>query len=152
DALVAILGDVMTVSGHLRHAKIMHDIPSYHTQPVEAARIANEAHAKLLVFTHINPPLRIPVIAERAFLAGVSDVRKDGWLLGHDGLLIRLPGHSDAIEKVDLNWRDLIRAPVALPAPAPEPAASQEFPGEEIARSRHARLRAGWRQAKGSSQ
>lgn len=103
DALVGILGDAMTQAGRPRPAKIMHDIPVYHTQPVEAARIANLAQAKLLVFTHINPPLRVPVIAERAFLAGVSDVRRDGWMLGHDGLVIRLPEHSDAIEYADLN-------------------------------------------------
>jgi ribonuclease Z len=65
---------------------------------VDAARIANQAQAKLLVFTHINPP--IPnAIAERAFLDGVSDVRPDSWLLGRDGTLIRLPGHSDVIEQ-----------------------------------------------------
>jgi ribonuclease Z len=55
--LVGILGSVMTQAGRLRPAKIMHDIPAYHTTPVEAARIANLAQAKLLVFTHINPPL-----------------------------------------------------------------------------------------------
>jgi ribonuclease Z len=99
--LVAILGEVLASAGRSRPAKIMHDIPSYHTTPVEAARIANEAHAKLLVFTHINPPLPNE-IAERAFLDGVSDVRPDGWVLGRDGTLIRLPGHSDAIEKTSI--------------------------------------------------
>jgi ribonuclease Z len=97
--MVALLGDVLQRAGRPRAAKIMHDIPDYHTTPVEAARIANEAHAKLLVFTHINPPLLFPLIADPAFLAGVSDVRPKGWVLGYDGLLIRLPGHSDAIEQ-----------------------------------------------------
>ncbi len=101
NALIAILGDALTKAGRLRPAKIMHDIPGYHTTPVDAARIANEAQAKLLVFTHINPPL--PTwFAERAFLRGVSDVRPTGWILGYDGLLIRLPGHSDAIEQTSL--------------------------------------------------
>jgi ribonuclease Z len=95
--LVGILGSVMAQAGRLRPAKIMHDIPAYHTTPVEAARIANLAQAKLLVFTHINPPLP-NFIAERAFLRGVSDVRPNGWLMGRDGTLIRLPGHSDTIE------------------------------------------------------
>jgi ribonuclease Z len=52
---------------------------------------------KLLVFTHINPPLP-NYFAERAFLRGVSDVRPNGWLMGRDGTLVRLPGHNDAIE------------------------------------------------------
>jgi ribonuclease Z len=102
NVLVGILGDVFTKSGRLRPAKIMHDIPSYHTTPVEAARIANEAHAKLLIFTHINPPLPTG-FAERAFLSGVSDVRPTGWILGRDGTLVRLPGHSDAIDATDIN-------------------------------------------------
>jgi ribonuclease Z len=98
NALIAILGAALTAAGNMRPAKIMHDIPGYHTTPVEAAKIANEAHARLLVFTHINPPLP-NFIAERAFLDGVSAVRPDGWALGYDGMLIRLPGHSDLIEK-----------------------------------------------------
>jgi ribonuclease Z len=99
--LVGILGAAMTAAGHPRPAKIMHDIPDYHTTPVEAARIANLAGAKLLVFTHINPPLP-NFLAERAFLRGVSDVRPHGWLLGRDGTLIRLPGHSEEIEETTI--------------------------------------------------
>jgi ribonuclease Z len=97
-AMIAILGKVMTAAGRPRVAKIMHDIRTYHSTPVEAARIANMAQAKLLLITHTIPPLPNR-IAERAFLAGVSDVRPHGVLLGHDGTLIRLPDHSDAIEK-----------------------------------------------------
>ncbi|MGA9796389.1 MAG: MBL fold metallo-hydrolase [Rhizomicrobium sp.] len=98
NVLVGILGQALAAANRPRPAKIMHDIQTYHTTPVEAARIANFAQAKLLVFTHINPPLP-NAIAERAFLDGVSAVRPSGWLLGRDGTLIRLPGHSDAIQK-----------------------------------------------------
>lgn len=100
--LVAILGAALDAGGYHRPAKIMHDIPSYHTTPVQAARIANLAQAKLLVFSHINPPLP-NWIAERAFLEGVSDTRPDGWVLGRDGMLIRLPGHSNAIERTTID-------------------------------------------------
>ncbi|HEX4533066.1 MAG TPA: hypothetical protein VH000_02455, partial [Rhizomicrobium sp.] len=100
--LVGILGNAMTAAGRTRPAKIMHDIPSYHTGPVAAARIANRAHVRLLVYTHLIPVLP-DAIAERAFLRGVSDVRPDGVVLGHDGLIVRLPGHSDRIEQDDLN-------------------------------------------------
>jgi len=99
--LVGILGDAMTKVGRWRAAKIMHDIPGYHTSPVAAARIANEAQAKLLVFTHLLPVLP-DAIAERAFLRGVSDVRPNGVVLGHDGLLVRLPANSTAIEQSTL--------------------------------------------------
>jgi hypothetical protein len=30
-------------------------------------------------------------------------VRPDGWVMGRDGMLIRLPGHSDAIEQTKVN-------------------------------------------------
>jgi len=94
--LVGMLGQVLQAAGRARPAKIMHDIPGYHSSPVAAARIANEAHARLLVYTHLIPMLP-NALAERAFLRGVSDVRPDGVTLGHDGLLIRLPPHSAAI-------------------------------------------------------
>ncbi|HEY1632885.1 MAG TPA: MBL fold metallo-hydrolase [Rhizomicrobium sp.] len=87
--LVGILGDAARAGGRLRAAKIMHDIPGYHTSPVEAARIANAAHARLLVYTHLLPVLP-DAIAERAFLRGVSDVRPDGVVLGHDGLVVKI--------------------------------------------------------------
>jgi ribonuclease Z len=102
NVLVNILRDALLAANRPRPAKIMHDIQTYHTTPVEAARIANLAQAKLLVFTHINPPLP-NAIAERAFLAGVSDVRPNGWMLGLDGTLIRLPEHSTEIEKTGIN-------------------------------------------------
>ncbi|HEY2034668.1 MAG TPA: MBL fold metallo-hydrolase [Rhizomicrobium sp.] len=99
--MVGILQDVLTNANRPRPAKIMHDIVTYHTTPVEAARIANAARAKLLVFTHINPPLPTR-FAERAFLDGVSEARHGDWMLGRDGTLIRLPGHSSEIEKTSL--------------------------------------------------
>ena len=99
--LVGILEHAFLAGGYPRPAKIMHDIPTYHTTPVEAARIANLAQAKLLVYSHINPPLP-NWIAERAFLEGVSDVRPHGWVLGRDGMLVRLPGNSSAIERTTI--------------------------------------------------
>jgi ribonuclease Z len=100
--LVGIMHDEMLAAGRVRPAKIMHDIPGYHTAPVDAARIANMAHAKLLVFTHLLPILPNE-IAVRAFLRGVSDVRPDGVRVGHDGMIVRLPGKSGAIDVGDLN-------------------------------------------------
>jgi ribonuclease Z len=74
----------------------MGDIPSYHTTPVEAAEIANEAGVKLLVFYHLtpSPPLRI---IEWVFTRGVSDVRPNDWVLADDGFLVELPVDSDEV-------------------------------------------------------
>ncbi len=100
--LVGIMHDEMLAAGRPRPAKIMHDIPGYHTAPPDAARIANLAHARLLLFTHMLPILP-NAIAVRAFLKGVSDVRPDGVRVGHDGLVVRLPGRSSDIEIGDVN-------------------------------------------------
>ena len=63
----------------------MHDIPGYHTTPVEAARIANEAGAKRLVFTHMLPPLP-NWVARHLFLNGVCAVRgRKAWSSGMTG-------------------------------------------------------------------
>jgi ribonuclease Z len=100
--LVAVLRDAALEAGRYRPAKIFHDIPGYHTSPVDAARIANQAHVRLLIFTHLLPPVPNK-IAEIAFLRGVSSVRPAGVILGYDGLLVRLPGKSDAIDQSDLD-------------------------------------------------
>ena len=100
--LVGIMHDELLAAGRWRAAKIMHDIPGYHTAPADAAKIANLAQAKLLVFTHLLPILPNG-IAVRAFLKGVHEVRPDGVKVGHDGMLVRLPGGSQAIDIGDVN-------------------------------------------------
>lgn len=94
--MVGALGDALKAAGKWRAAKIMHDIPGYHSSPVGAARIAREAGVKRLVFTHMLPPLP-NAAARRMFLDGVSDAE-----IGHDGLLIRLPA-GGGIEETTLS-------------------------------------------------
>jgi ribonuclease Z len=95
--LVAIIGETAAAHGAPRIAKIMADIPSYHTSPVEAARVANEAGVGLLVLTHLTPPPPNRV-AEWIFLRGVADVRAEGVVLARDGTLVELPaGGSDTV-------------------------------------------------------
>jgi ribonuclease Z len=93
--LVAQIGEAAAKAGRPRVAKIMNDIPSYHTSPVQAAEVANEAGVKLLVLYHLTPPPPARIV-ESVFTRGVSDVRPEGWLLADDGLLVELPiGSSD---------------------------------------------------------
>ncbi|HTP75839.1 MAG TPA: MBL fold metallo-hydrolase [Rhizomicrobium sp.] len=99
--LVGIMHDELLAAGRPRAAKIMHDIPGYHSSPVDAARIANLAHVKLLVYTHLLPILPNQ-IAIRAFLKGVSDVRPDGVKVGYDGLIVRLPRDSAEVDVGDV--------------------------------------------------
>jgi ribonuclease Z len=94
--LVKILHDVALAGGFTRQAKILGDIPSYHTSPVDAAKLAKAANAKLLVFTHLTPP-PINALMERIFVRGVDDVSGPRWILGDDGLVIELPANSAEI-------------------------------------------------------
>ena len=100
--MVSLIVDQLRARGNSRLADMAHDTLDYHTSPVEAAETANAAHVKLLVFSHVVPPLP-NVLAERMFLRGVSVARGDGETeIGHDGMLITLPGNSDAIETSSL--------------------------------------------------
>ena len=88
--LVARIRDAALRANRPRVAKIMGDIPDYHSSPVEAAQAANEAGVKLLVLTHLTPPPPVELV-ERVFVRGVDDVRRGDWILGDDGLLVELP-------------------------------------------------------------
>ncbi len=94
--LIAMIGDAAHAAGRDRVAKIMHDIPSYHTTPVQAAETANEAGVRLLVMYHLNPPPPNQ-LAARVFVRGVAEVRPKGWVLGDDGMLVTLPAGSDQV-------------------------------------------------------
>ncbi len=100
--MVGVMHDALAAANHPRQAKIFHDIPGYHTAPVDAARIANEARVRLLVFSHIIPMLPNR-FAEKLFLRGVSDVRPEGVELGHDGLVLKLPAKTMRIDETSLD-------------------------------------------------
>jgi ribonuclease Z len=82
-------------------AKVLADIPGYHTSPAEAARIAQLAEARMLVFYHTVPPLPTRMI-ERAFVDGAGDAFAGDIRLGRDGDLVSLPAGSDAIDTDNL--------------------------------------------------
>lgn len=98
--IVKILQEVASLN-RPRAAKILSDIPSYHTTPVEAAEAANEANVKLLVMNHLTPPPPNAMIA-RIFVRGVNDVRPSGWVMADDGMLFTLPADSDVIEQGEI--------------------------------------------------
>jgi ribonuclease Z len=96
--LVKIIQEEATAAGSKQYSKILGDIPTYHTSPEEAARIANEANVGLLVLYHLTPPPPNPVV-ERIFVRGVSDIRSNGFVVSRDGLIVRLPAGSKEIEQ-----------------------------------------------------
>jgi ribonuclease Z len=98
--LVAILQEISATS-RPRASKVLGDIPDYHTSPVQAAEVANEAGVALLVLSHLTPPPPNALV-ERIFVRGVDDVRPSGWLMADDGMLFTLPPDSDVIERSTL--------------------------------------------------
>jgi ribonuclease Z len=97
NAVVHIMQDAARAAGETRVAKILGDIPSYHTDPADAVREAVAAGVQLLVFTHFTPPPDNPLLA-RIFLRDVDQMPPRGVVLGEDGTLVVLPKGSDAVE------------------------------------------------------
>jgi ribonuclease Z len=91
------MNEAASAAGRPNLAKIMADIPDYHTTPLEAAETAQSAGAKHLLFTHVIPPLPLPGL-DVVFLDGTDGAFEGGITLGRDGTLVSLPSGSDAIE------------------------------------------------------
>jgi len=102
NALVRIMEDAAREVGEARIAKILGDIPSYHSDPADVAREAVAAGVRLLVFTHFTPPPDDPLLA-RIFRRDVGAVPPRGLILGQDGTLIVLPTGSDAVDVTRLD-------------------------------------------------
>jgi ribonuclease Z len=94
--LVAIMGAAATKAGRTNIAKVLADIQSYHTAPVEVAEIAAAAKVHHLLFYHVIPPLRVWG-SEAAFLKGVDAIYHGLVTLGRDGTQISLPRDSNKI-------------------------------------------------------
>ena len=95
--IVAIMNRAAADAGRANLAKIMSDIPDYHTTPAEAAEIAEAAGAGHLLFYHVVPPLVAPGM-EAIFLEGVSDAYSGPVTVGRDGTRVSLPAGSGTIE------------------------------------------------------
>lgn len=102
DEMVGTIADQLDALGAKRLEKIMHDIPDYHTSPVQAAEAASEAGAGLLVFSHIVPaqPSRI---LYPAFMKGTKKAFNGPILMGEDGMAFELPAGSEKITRKRMN-------------------------------------------------
>jgi ribonuclease Z len=100
--MVSLIIDGLKGATNPRLGKMAHDTLDYHTSPVQAAEIANAAGVKLLVFSHIVPPLP-NALSQHMFMEGVADARGQGdTRLGHDGMMITLPGGTSDVKVADL--------------------------------------------------
>ncbi|HEU4725929.1 MAG TPA: MBL fold metallo-hydrolase [Candidatus Eisenbacteria bacterium] len=82
--------------GRGRTEAIMHDVQDYHISPEEAARLANDASVKLLVYYHLLPAPD-GFLARRLFANGVNGVRRGDWTIADDGSLYTLPLGSEEV-------------------------------------------------------
>jgi len=87
--MINLIRDFNIQMGANLAAKVMEDIITYHTTPIEAAEIANLANVKHLIFYHLTPAPR-NYITETMFLRGVDEVREE-WTLSNDGTMVVLP-------------------------------------------------------------
>jgi ribonuclease Z len=101
--LVEMLARALDKNGNERAGTMARQLMSYHTTPIEAADIAEEAEVPLLVLTHLVPPLR-NALMWRIFLHGAQEARGPGGdiMLAKDGLLITLPKGSKDISTKNL--------------------------------------------------
>ncbi len=82
--------------GQTTLASVLKDTSRYHINPVEAARLANQAGVRELVYTHIAPPLVFGFL-KTPWLRGVSAERPEGVTIGRDGMLITVPLDGSAV-------------------------------------------------------
>lgn len=97
-AMVETMRAAMEARGQTNAAKIFHDIQDYHASPEEAAESATAAGARMLVLSHLVPPLPMRYLYP-AFL-GDAESRYDGPIVvGEDGMVFTLPPEDTAIER-----------------------------------------------------
>ena len=100
-ALVEEMRMALEERGNPLAAKIMFDIQDYHASPEEAAESARIANAKILVLSHLVPPLPAEYLYP-AFL-GDAESRFDGPIVvGEDGMLFSLPAGDEEITQSNL--------------------------------------------------
>ena len=87
--MVAIIEQEARAHGQQALATVMHDIPSYHATPVEAAEAASSAGVKALAYTHMIPPLPLGLL-EGPFLAGVNDAYSGPVIVMRDGMVLTI--------------------------------------------------------------
>lgn len=97
-AMVQTLVDGLAKADRKQTSEIMHDILDYHASPAQAAASAKVAGVKMLVLSHVVPPL--PSSYFNAAFLGDAPQRFDGpIIIGEDGQYFSLPAGSKEIER-----------------------------------------------------
>jgi ribonuclease Z len=99
--MVSAMHDAAERNGRTPMAKITADIPSYHTTPEDAARLAAQAGVKQLVFYHTIPPLPVSYL-NAAFLGDARKLYAGPITVSTDGLLLTLTSGTTTITQRNL--------------------------------------------------
>lgn len=99
--MVKPMTSALEAAGQVNAATITKDILDYHATPTEAAESAQSAGVKMLVLSHLVPPIPNSFFYP-AFLANAPDKFDGEIIVGEDGMLFSLPAGSDAIERKKL--------------------------------------------------
>ena len=99
--MVAQMQKAAERNGRASMAKITHDIPSYHTTPEDAARLATEAGVKQLVFYHTIPPLPVSYL-NAVFLGDARALYSGPITVSTDGLLVTLTSGTSSVTQRNL--------------------------------------------------
>ncbi len=94
DALIGSAAGALDRAGAERTAKMLRDTLDYHTFPADVHALAADAKVKLLVLSHLVPPLPAAQ-AEGVFMRGRAEDAPNDAVVGADGMHIALPANSD---------------------------------------------------------
>ena len=99
--MVTQMQEALEAQGNANTAKVMFDIKDYHTSPEDAAKSAQVAGTKMLVLSHLVPPLPSSFLYP-AFLGDAKDHFDGPIVVGEDGMLFSLPANGNTIEQSQL--------------------------------------------------
>ncbi|MCP5384469.1 MAG: MBL fold metallo-hydrolase [Sphingomonadaceae bacterium] len=96
--MVAEMTGALEAAGNANTAQITRDILDYHTSPEDAAKSAQATGAKLLVLSHLVPPIPGSFF-HPAFLGDAAENFEGEIVVGEDGMVFTLPAGGDTIDR-----------------------------------------------------
>lgn len=79
-----VYGDAQKAAGNTVRYSIVQDIPNYHSDTLQLAKVAQQAQVKNLVLTHMVPPPGITEQEKNSYIAGMSQYYKGNIIVGDD--------------------------------------------------------------------
>ena len=99
--IVGNMSRALADRGLARQSHLARDVLDYHTSPAEAVRVARTAGVRMLVFSHLVPPVP-SFMARRVFMRELGETGDLTVVLGEDGMHFRLDP-AGAIERDSLD-------------------------------------------------